>query len=111
MSEVTSPGLDLLGYTPEEQAEIVVDAARHAAYQLAAQERSVPMADLAARHNVVELVGPERWRRLGASAFAALQGLTVRVTIDERGPVISVDEMSRLGAIVLARYLANEGKE
>lgn len=106
-----NPSLTDLGFTEAEILDLMMDVARHAAYQLAAQERGSSARELAAKHSVGELLGDARWRRLGAFAVDVLRGEAITATFDEKGPVVTLDEMSRLGALVLAQFLANEGKE
>ena len=99
-----------LGLTVEEQCAFVGNVARCAAYQLASQETGVPIAELAKSGGALALLGEERWTRLGLLAFNVVSGVQFEATIDANGVAVTLGEMDRLGALVLAQFLANEGR-
>lgn len=97
-----------LGFDDDAMLSLAVSVARVAAYQLAAQERGAAVETLAKTESPVGLLGRERFERLALFTLQNFGECHVNGYTDASGPVVPVEELSRLGAMMLGQYLANE---
>lgn len=97
-----------LGLGPDDHASLAMDVARISGYQLAGMERNEAWQMLAEANSPVDLLGNDRWVDLARFTPGALDGLEIEFGWDDEGPFVSVDEMTRLGAVVLGQYLSGK---